>query len=103
MASTLAATGQVCPADRGVRRDRGGRATRPRALVLSGQARLLVESSHLMPTAFQEIAELYGLMDKFNQLANEYTDAPPARQAEIRAELREITRKIELIKLRYQN
>ena len=56
-----------------------------------------------MPTAFQEIAELYGLMDRFNQLASEYTEAPAARQAEIRAELREITRRIELIKLRYQN
>ena len=56
-----------------------------------------------MPTAIQEIAELLGLRDKFNQLTTEYLDAPPTRQAEIRAELQEITQKIELIKLRYQN
>ena len=56
-----------------------------------------------MPTALQEIAELNGLMDKFNQLARECSEAPPARRATLIAEIREIARQIELIKLRYQN
>jgi len=31
-----------------------------------------------MPTAFQEIAELYDLMDKYTQLADEYAESATA-------------------------
>jgi hypothetical protein len=56
-----------------------------------------------MPTLSQETAELFSLMDRAIVLANQAMTASADRQAEIRAELENIVRKIDKIKLRYEN